>query len=171
MAPGPTPAPYAPPPAYFPPPAAAPAAAATPWPPFPQTLLYADSGGSPRQAHQYHVPSLTGPAYRGGPGPYPGAFAAPPAPPAPPAVRPPAAGACSGQVGQRGQGEALPLRYIEQCGFCPGFNNDGSKDPAQWLPGGEVLTRAAKDKWVELIDRHRLPLPSESGARAPDFRK
>jgi hypothetical protein len=24
---------------------------------------------------------------------------------------------------------------------------------------------------VELIDRHRLPLPSESGARAPDFRK
>ena len=64
-----------------------------------------------------------------------------------------------------------PLRYIEQCGFCPGFSNDGSKDPAEWLPGCEVLTRAAKDKWVELIDRHLLPLPSKPGALAPDFWK
>ena len=64
-----------------------------------------------------------------------------------------------------------PLRYVEQCGFCPGFNNDGSKDPTQWLPGGEVLTRAAKDEWLELIRKHDLPLANEPGVRAPDFRK
>jgi hypothetical protein len=64
-----------------------------------------------------------------------------------------------------------PLRYIEQCGSCPGFNNDGSKDPAQWLPGGEVLTRAAKDEWLELIRKHDLPLANEPGVRAPDFWK
>ncbi len=64
-----------------------------------------------------------------------------------------------------------PLRYIERWGSCPGFLNDGSKDQAQWLPGGEVLTRAAKDKRVELIGEHILPLPNEPGMRAPDFRK
>jgi hypothetical protein len=64
-----------------------------------------------------------------------------------------------------------PLRYIDQCGSCPGFNKDGSKDPAQWLPGGEVLTRAAKDAWLELIRKYDLPLANEAGAQAPDFRK
>ena len=64
-----------------------------------------------------------------------------------------------------------PLRYVEQCGFCPGFNNVGSKDPTQWMPCGEVLTRSAKDAWIKLIGRDILPLPNEPGARAPDFRK
>ena len=39
------------------------------------------------------------------------------------------------------------------------------------MPSGEVLTRAAKDKWVELIGKHDLPLPNETGVRAPDFTK
>ncbi len=56
-------------------------------------------------------------------------------------------------------------------GFCPGFDPDGTKDPAQWAPGGDVLSRASKDKWADLIDKHGLPLPREKGARAPDFRK
>ena len=64
-----------------------------------------------------------------------------------------------------------PLRYIERFGFCPGFHPDGTKDPAQWAPGGDVLSRASKDKWAELIEKHGLPLPREKGARAPDFRK
>ena len=64
-----------------------------------------------------------------------------------------------------------PLRYIEWFGFCPGFHPDGTKDPAQWAPGGDVLSRASKDAWVKLIDDHHLPLPREKGARAPDFRK
>jgi hypothetical protein len=64
-----------------------------------------------------------------------------------------------------------PLRYIEWFGFCPGFHPDGTKDPAQWAPGGDVLSRASKDKWADLIDKHGLPLPREKGARAPDFRK
>jgi hypothetical protein len=64
-----------------------------------------------------------------------------------------------------------PLRYVERCDFCPRFNNNGSRDPAQWLPGGEVLTRAAKDKWVELISQYDLPLSNEPGMRAQDFRK
>ena len=64
-----------------------------------------------------------------------------------------------------------PLRYVEQCGFCPGFHKDGSKDLAQWMPNGEVLTRAAKEAWIELIRKKDLPIANESGARAPDFRK
>ena len=62
-----------------------------------------------------------------------------------------------------------PFRYMQRCGYCPGFNPDGTKDPAQWLPGGDVLTRATKDKWLDLIRQHDLPLPRELGARAPDF--
>ena len=64
-----------------------------------------------------------------------------------------------------------PLRYFERCCFCPGFNRDGSKDPTQWMPNGEVLTRAAKDAWVKLIERDNLPIANDPGARAPDFRK
>ena len=64
-----------------------------------------------------------------------------------------------------------PLRYIERFGFCPGFHPDGTKDPAQWAPGGDVLSRASKDKWADLIDKYLVPLPREKGARAPDFRK
>ena len=64
-----------------------------------------------------------------------------------------------------------PYRYIQQCGHCPGFNPDGTKDLSQWLPGGTALTRATKEKWLELIKRHNLPLPYEAGARAPDFQK
>jgi hypothetical protein len=225
----PAPAPYAPPPAYFPPLAAAPVAAAPTWPPFyPQSLLFSDSGGLPRQVPQYHIPSLSGPAYGGGLGAFSGAPAAPPAystPPTPASpmvsvkpepgsarprdksgrdsteklrflsqplhvyvagtdagtvppgtcLRPPCG--CSNRM--RGVGVVpgphatwdCPLRYVAQCGYCPGFNNDGSKDPAQWLPGGEVLTRAAKDAWLELIRTHDLPLANEAGAQAPDFRK
>ncbi len=32
-----------------------------------------------------------------------------------------------------------PLRYINQCGSCPGFNLDGSRDPAQW--NGDIVPR------------------------------
>ena len=227
----PTPAPYAPPPAYFSPPAGAPAAAAPAWPPFfPQALLFADSGGPTRAAQQFHVPSLSGPAYGGGPtaypgaGFYPGAPVAPPALAAAPAARPPAVAvkselgpahardkssrgppflsqplhvyvagtdsgtvppgtclrpqcSCSNRLVPMGIHPGLhatwdcPLRYVEQCGFCPGFNKDGSKDLAQWMPNGEVLTRAAKEAWIELIRKKDLPIANESGARAPDFRK
>jgi hypothetical protein len=231
----PTPASCAPPPAYFSPPVGAPAAAAAPtWPPFfPQALLFADFGGPTRAAQQFHIPSLSGPAYGGGPiaypgaGFYPGIPAAPAAPAAAPAARPPAVAvkpepgsapgkekagqekkkflsqplhvyvsgsdastvpsglcmrppcSCAHRLSAMGIQPGLhatwdcPLRYVEQCGFCPGFHNDGSRDPAQWMPCGEVLrvTRAAKDAWIKLIDRHKLPLPNEAGARAPDFRK
>ncbi len=46
-----------------------------------------------------------------------------------------------------------PLRYISQCGSCPGFNPDGSRDPSQWQ--GENLSRAAKSAWLALIAEHR----------------
>ena len=39
-----------------------------------------------------------------------------------------------------------PQRFWDVYDECPGFNRDGSRDPAQWQ--GENLTRAAKDAWV-----------------------
>ena len=59
----------------------------------------------------------------------------------------------------------LPLREIDQCGYCPGFNLDGSRDPAQWQGGS--LTRAAKQAWITLIADHKLTVPKAKGARAP----
>jgi hypothetical protein len=64
-----------------------------------------------------------------------------------------------------------PLRYIEKCGHCPGFRADGTKDPAQWAAGGDVITRATRDAWLKLIEEYHLPLPRDAGARAPDFHK
>ena len=61
-----------------------------------------------------------------------------------------------------------PLRYIARCGFCPGFLHNGLRDPAQWQDAYQ-LTRAAKDKWVELIGTYNLPLPRERLARPPPF--
>jgi hypothetical protein len=61
-----------------------------------------------------------------------------------------------------------PLRYIQRYGYCPGFLINGFRDPSQWLPDN-TLTRAAKDEWVKLIRQHRLPLPREAAARAPQF--
>ena len=49
----------------------------------------------------------------------------------------------------------------------PGFNRDGSRDPAQW--NGENLTRAAKDAWVALLGREDLMIPNCDGAAAPSF--
>ena len=178
---------------------------------------------------QYHVPSLTCPAYGGGPSAYPGAgaypwaFAASLAPAAPPVARPSAAQVkqepssapaqdqstrdkpekaflsqpmhvyvsgtdvgivpagmcwrqqcnCANRSTASGAAQGLhatwecPLRYIDQCGSCQGFFHDGSRDPAQWLPGGEVLTRAAKEEWVKLINRHK-PAPAErAGGSGP----
>ena len=60
-----------------------------------------------------------------------------------------------------------PLRYIDQCGHCPGFNLDGSRDPAQWQ--GDNLTRAAKQAWIALIAENKLTVPKARGARAPLF--
>jgi hypothetical protein len=60
-----------------------------------------------------------------------------------------------------------PLRYIDQCGYCPGFNPDGSRDPAQWQ--GESLTRAAKQAWITLIADNKLTVPKAKGARPPPF--
>jgi hypothetical protein len=62
-------------------------------------------------------------------------------------------------------------RYIQRFGYCPGFNLDGTRDPAQWSPNGDILTRAVKDRWADLIARHDLPLPNEAMARAPQFQK
>ncbi len=42
-----------------------------------------------------------------------------------------------------------PHRYIQRYGYCPGFNPDGTKDQAQWLPDN-ILTRAAKDRWLNV---------------------
>jgi hypothetical protein len=60
-----------------------------------------------------------------------------------------------------------PLRYISQCGSCPGFNPDGSRDPSQWQ--GEILTRAAKSAWLALIAEHKLTVPKCRDARPPPF--
>ena len=60
-----------------------------------------------------------------------------------------------------------PLRYYDVFNECPGFNRDGSRDPAQWH--GENLTRAAKDAWVALIAREDLMVPLFEGAGAPPF--
>jgi hypothetical protein len=60
-----------------------------------------------------------------------------------------------------------PLRYVAQCGSCPGFNLVGTRDPAQWQ--GEILTRAAKSAWLTLIAKHALPLPNCKDARPPPF--
>lgn len=60
-----------------------------------------------------------------------------------------------------------PLRYVDQCGYCPGFNLDGSRDPTQWQ--GESLTRAAKMAWITLIAENKLTVPKARGARPPPF--
>jgi hypothetical protein len=60
-----------------------------------------------------------------------------------------------------------PLRYIDQCGRCPGFNLDGSRDPSQWMNGN--LTRAAKAAWLALIAEYKLTVPKSKGARPPPF--
>jgi hypothetical protein len=60
-----------------------------------------------------------------------------------------------------------PLRYIDQCGYCPGFNLDGSRDPAQWQ--GANLTRAAKGAWLALIAEHKLTVAKCKDARPPPF--
>jgi hypothetical protein len=60
-----------------------------------------------------------------------------------------------------------PLRYFDVFNECPGFNRDGSRDPAQWH--GENLTRAAKDAWVALIAREDIMVPVFDGAAAPPF--
>ncbi len=53
------------------------------------------------------------------------------------------------------------------CGSCPGFNIDGSRDPAQWQGG--VLTRAAKSAWLVHIAKHKLTVPKCKDARHPPF--
>jgi hypothetical protein len=60
-----------------------------------------------------------------------------------------------------------PLRYIDQCGYCLGFNLDGSRDPAQWQGGN--LTRAAKAAWLALIAEHKLTVPRCKDAKPPPF--
>jgi hypothetical protein len=60
-----------------------------------------------------------------------------------------------------------PLHYIDQCGYCPGFNLDGSRNPAQWQGGN--LTRAAKQAWLVLIAEHKLTVPKCKDARPPPF--
>ena len=60
-----------------------------------------------------------------------------------------------------------PQRYYDVFKECPGFNRDGSRDPAQW--NGKNLTRAAKDAWVALLQREDLMLPTCDGAAAPPF--
>ena len=60
-----------------------------------------------------------------------------------------------------------PFRYIERCGYCQGFNNDGTKDPAQWMPcgtGHHPYRDPAKDKWLVLIKDFDLALPHDAGA-------
>jgi hypothetical protein len=63
-----------------------------------------------------------------------------------------------------------PLRYISKFGHCPGYLPGGQRDPAQWL-AGNVLTRAAKDAWIALIEKHHLPLQHDRDARAPPFQR
>jgi hypothetical protein len=60
-----------------------------------------------------------------------------------------------------------PFRYIARCRRCPGFLDNGLRDPNQWV--GDCLTRAAKDDWVALIKEFALPIPHGRGARAPPF--
>ena len=60
-----------------------------------------------------------------------------------------------------------PFRYMQQCGHCPGFRSDGSRDPAQW--NGDILTRAAKDAWLALIEKHKLTVPNCKNARVTPF--
>jgi hypothetical protein len=60
-----------------------------------------------------------------------------------------------------------PLRYISQCGSCPGFNLDGSRDPSQWQ--GDNLTRATKTAWLVLLAEHKLTVPRCKDARPPPF--
>jgi hypothetical protein len=62
-----------------------------------------------------------------------------------------------------------PLRFWDIFEECPGFNRDGSRDPAQWQ--GENLTRAAKDAWVLRIRSADIIIPHGNGARAPPFSK
>jgi hypothetical protein len=56
---------------------------------------------------------------------------------------------------------------MQQCGHCPGFRLDGSRDPAQW--NGDILTRAAKDAWLALIEKHKLTVPNCKNVRVTPF--
>ncbi len=60
------------------------------------------------------------------------------------------------------------LRYIAKYGRCPGYLLTGQRDPSQWL-AGDILTRAAKDDWMQFIAQHNLKLPREKEAYPPPF--
>ena len=65
-----------------------------------------------------------------------------------------------------------PLRNWAKWGSCPGFLASGHRDATKWV--GYVLTRAAKDEWLALIQVKNLPLPGPKNpntrnARAPPF--
>ena len=60
-----------------------------------------------------------------------------------------------------------PLRYWKMCGRCPGFFENGTRDPSQW--DGDNLTKAAKAAWRDLIKEHVLPLPWDANARPTPF--
>jgi hypothetical protein len=63
------------------------------------------------------------------------------------------------------------LRNWKELCCCPGFFENGQRDPAQWR--GNNLTRQAKDDWISLIARKDLQLLSElagvSHGLAPNF--
>ena len=60
-----------------------------------------------------------------------------------------------------------PKRFIKQCGRCPGFRADGSRDPACWL--GDHLTPETRSDWVRFLKEFPLPLPHGPDARSPNF--
>ena len=60
-----------------------------------------------------------------------------------------------------------PRRFIRQCGRCPGFRADGSRDPACWL--GDHLTPETRSDWVKFLKEFPLPLPHGAEARSPKF--
>jgi hypothetical protein len=63
-----------------------------------------------------------------------------------------------------------PHRYLVLFGECPGYLANGLRDPSKWTPDGANLTRAGKDEWISMIEKHRLPLPYAYAGPPPDFR-
>jgi hypothetical protein len=58
-----------------------------------------------------------------------------------------------------------PLRYIQNFGRCPGFDQGGLRDPRSWQ--GDQLTDATKAEWVAFIRKHRLQ--TARGVDEPNF--
>ena len=60
-----------------------------------------------------------------------------------------------------------PLRYIAQCGHCPGFTANGLRHRGSWI-NDDTMTAETVTEWKRLIEARGLK-PSRAVRGAPTF--